>query len=111
MQSQYSSVGKVKKREILLLSKKLHYSRSTRINKFTSEIIGKWGVCNSLFVPNKQYSFFYSYFLSKIKYASCKQWLLLNMCVYKCYLICVQYVLIKLLVPNGRTYLFITKEY
>ena len=40
MQSNISLVDKVKKkRGILLLTKKLHYSESPKTNKFTSEII------------------------------------------------------------------------
>lgn len=99
-----------KKREILLLSKKLHYSRSTRINKFTSEIIEKWGVFNSQFVSNKQYSLFYNYFLSKLIVPALSSGSFL-ICMFINIILCVFiYAFMKLLAPNGLPYTFLLRK-
>ena len=92
MQSQNWSVGKLKKREILLLIKKLHYSRSARIKKFAffiNSIVFR-RKCRNLIVTISNASYFKSIqgvqrFLSKNKYSTCKQYLLHNIhiCVYE----------------------------
>ena len=112
MQSQYSSVDEVKKREILLLSKKLHYSRTTRINKFTSEIIGKcvFLIANLCLISNTA-SFTIISFRKLIVPAVSSGSFLICMFI-NIYLMCVHIFVYKVITSKWSTsYFFVTKEY
>ena len=101
---------KVKKRKILLLSKKLHYSRSTRINKFTSEIIKKWGflIANLCLISNTASFTIISFRKLIVPAVSSGSFLI---CMFINAILCVFiYVFIKSLVPNGLPYIFLLQK-